>query len=236
MDIPGGMYLHEFIMLICGSLLFITLIILLIVYAVQKRSLKALLPFFSLPIVMIGFPSYQKMNYDNGVISIEKLTSAVKENPNNKTARKELEAQIEDVSGRVENDPRSMLEISKAHAALGDTLQALSVAETAAAINPSLREAIPLIELYRAPLDRIEVKAATGTRTGTTLDRSEVESELRQLEDVKTQTPSVYLTRAKLLAAAGDTITAVKLVDSALSMNRKSAEAATLKRRLARIK
>lgn len=50
-----GLKLHEVLMAVPGSLLFLVMIILLIVFSAQRRPLKQLLYFFILPVIMPGW-------------------------------------------------------------------------------------------------------------------------------------------------------------------------------------
>jgi len=72
-----GLYFHELVLLVLGILLFIAILVLLIIFAIQKRPLKELVIFLFVSVIMIGYPSIQKIVYDNGVITVEKLAKAV---------------------------------------------------------------------------------------------------------------------------------------------------------------
>ena len=62
--ITDGLHSYEVIIMILGSLMFIALIIMMIIYAAQKRTLKPLFMFFVVPLLMLVWPSVQKIKID----------------------------------------------------------------------------------------------------------------------------------------------------------------------------
>ncbi len=57
------------VVLLCllGVVLFLVLLVVLIIFVVQRRELKVLLPFFLLPIVMIGWPTIQSIKFGSDI-------------------------------------------------------------------------------------------------------------------------------------------------------------------------
>jgi hypothetical protein len=120
MSIFTGLYGYEIIMLVLGVVLFVVLIFILLRSVVKDQPWGKLVPFFLLPIFMIGFPSFKKLSYDDGKIELEKVTHSLSENPTDTITRKQAEDAIQSVEGRGQKDPGALVAIAGAHWALGN--------------------------------------------------------------------------------------------------------------------
>jgi hypothetical protein len=69
-----GLYPGEIVLLILGVVLFFLLAIAFFYQLIHQRSITALLGFFIVPIIMLGYPSITSFQYKDGVISVEKAT------------------------------------------------------------------------------------------------------------------------------------------------------------------
>ncbi len=145
-----GLYLYEIVLLVLGIVLFGLLVVVLVVYVSQKRGLTALLPFFMMPVLMIGFPAFQKIRFADGQLELEKRTRKVAENPGDEKARAELKASLERVASRPTSDPKANLTAARAYKALGQPERALAKVDSALRLNPRLSEAARL----KAELER----------------------------------------------------------------------------------
>ena len=125
MNIFEGLKSYEIVLLIMGVLLFLTLLSFLIYLILQKRDYKGLLPFFVIPIVMVGFPGIQKIKFDNGVIEVETLTATVEQDPTNVEAKNQLEVQLKAIGDRSVSKPSTLKIKEKAYMAVGDTPKAI---------------------------------------------------------------------------------------------------------------
>jgi hypothetical protein len=124
MNISEGLKSYEIALLIMGVLLFLTLLFFLIYLILGKRDYKGLLPFFVIPIVMVGFPGIQKIKFDNGVIEVEKLIAAVEKDPTNVEAKNQIEVQLKAIGNRSVSKPSTLKIMEKAYMAVGDTPKA----------------------------------------------------------------------------------------------------------------
>src|SRR6266704_212438 len=68
MSILNGLYGYEVIMLFLGVILFLVLIFILLRSVVKDQPWGKLVPFFLVPIFMIGFPAFKKISYDDGKV------------------------------------------------------------------------------------------------------------------------------------------------------------------------
>jgi cytochrome c-type biogenesis protein CcmH/NrfG len=233
MQLPDGMYLYEFVLLILGVLLFVVLLIVLIFFAAQKRPLKVLSTFFVFPIVMIGFPSYQKITFDKDVITIEKTAHELSTNPTNVAARQELQKTLASVEARSESNPQILLKIGQAQAALGDTIKALTVVDSALRLNPKVPDGILLKNEFSAPLERLQNRAhEVATHPGDQAAKMNLVRDLAALERTGNKSNAVLVAAANAHASIGDTMKAKILLDSVLKRDANHPEALNLRRKL----
>jgi len=149
MSIFTGLYGYEIIMLVLGVVLFLVLTFILLRSVVKDQPWGKLVPFFLLPIFMIGFPSFKKLSYDDGKIELEKATHSLSDNPTDTANRKQTEAAIRAVEGRGQQDPGALVAIAGAHWALGnyDSCQQLVArAEVLSPVDMALRRQIGVLQ------------------------------------------------------------------------------------------
>src|SRR5882762_5374270 len=101
MSIFDGLYGYEVIMLVLGILLFLVLIFVLLRSVVKDQPWGKLVPFFLVPIFMIGFPAFKKLSYDDGKVELEKVTHSLSEHPTDSATRRQAAAAIRELEKRV---------------------------------------------------------------------------------------------------------------------------------------
>ncbi|MGA9365514.1 MAG: hypothetical protein WBW16_14215 [Bacteroidota bacterium] len=233
MSLPDGMYLYEFVLLILGVLLFLVLLTVLIFFVAQKRPLKVLSTFFVFPIVMIGFPGYQKITFDKDVITIEKSTHELSSNPSNAEARQELQKTLASVEPRSTSNPSILLKIGQGQAALGDTIKALNVVDSALHLDPKVPGGSMLKRAFSAPLERLENRAQEVARhPADQAARVSLMHDLTTFERGGNKSNAVLVAAANAHAIVGDTMKAKILVDSVLKRDANHTDALKLRRML----
>ena len=55
-----GLHSYEVVLMVLGIVMFVMLAAVMFLYVYRERKLTALLPFFMLPVVMIGFPASKR--------------------------------------------------------------------------------------------------------------------------------------------------------------------------------
>lgn len=136
-----------------GILLFLVLLFALVYYIVNNRSVKYLLPFFLVPIVMIGFPALRKIQIGNTIIDLRESIAALEENPEDSEALEELEKQLPRLEQSENLQPRTLVTIAQAHAVRGDTAAAITYVDSALELEPDVE--VPIadwVEIVRAQL------------------------------------------------------------------------------------
>ena len=142
MDIFEGLKSYERVLLLMGVVLFIALLVFLIYFVVKNKPYKGLLPFFSIPIVMVGFPGIQKITFDNGIVGIEKLTEEVEQNPNDTTAKKDLEAKLKSIKSRPISQSANLRILERAYSAVGNQQKATEFRTRLLPVKPVPKENI----------------------------------------------------------------------------------------------
>ena len=120
MNAFDGLHLYEVVLLILGVLLFLALLTILIIWALRNRSIKPLLLFFIIPILMIGFPAISKIKFDKDGVEINKLTKEVVEDPSNPALKSKLENLVQEVKPRAGDSQNGLVKVARAEAVLGN--------------------------------------------------------------------------------------------------------------------
>jgi hypothetical protein len=130
MKLLEGVLLHELVLMILG---FIAGLVLLFSFlqSVQRnkpnyKSIYALM----MPVVMIGYPSIQRVQFENGIINIEKVSKEVEKNPLDTVLQQQLLIslkKLENQPSRVNESPAALSAFAQAQLALGryDSAQVL---------------------------------------------------------------------------------------------------------------
>jgi tetratricopeptide (TPR) repeat protein len=138
MSLFDGLHLYELVLLVLGVVLFLVLVIMLIISAMQGRSIKALLLFFVLPILMIGFPAIRKVKLDKDGFEIDKLALVLAQNPSDEAAKKKLEALVSAIKPRANESAQALVKVARAEAVLGQPTKAVDTLDQALKRNPEL--------------------------------------------------------------------------------------------------
>ncbi len=140
-----GLYLYEIILMIGGGILFLVLIFALIWNIIKGKSITSLLPFFMIPIIMIGWSTIKSISYDDGTIEIEKTADSLAQKPADTTLQVKLEKSVAAFdTTRALHDPTALNAISKAYYVLGKYNDATRYNQRVLAINPNMQSAITL--------------------------------------------------------------------------------------------
>jgi len=151
MSLFDGLHFYEIVLLVLGVLFFIVLLFVLVYSVIKKQAIKNLLPFFIIPIIMIGYPSIQEVKIANGMLNIEKLTAEVKGNPNNAEARAALAEKLSKMERRKIKNPDSLIEMAKAQAAINNKEKARNHINSVLKVRPDSREALKLQQIIEGP-------------------------------------------------------------------------------------
>jgi hypothetical protein len=136
MNLQEGLLPHEIIFLYLGILLFLVLLFVLVYYVIQSRKIKSLPFFFVIPIIMIGWPSIEKIKFSGALGNIEMDLRELAGDPNNSKLQDDLAKSLSWIEERPISSPTTLLTIADAHAALGDTSKALTYVDRVLTAQP----------------------------------------------------------------------------------------------------
>lgn len=138
MKLFQGLHPYESVLLVLGTVLFAVLAFALVWYIVKEKKITALLPFFLLPVIMIGYPSIESISYDKGKLTFDKILAEVEKNPSDVSAREDLAGQYRELRNKynTSNDPALLTSFAEAQYLLGNYEQAGEMANKAAALRP----------------------------------------------------------------------------------------------------
>ncbi|MCR8559145.1 hypothetical protein KXD93_15920 [Mucilaginibacter sp. BJC16-A38] len=241
-----GLYLYEIILMITGGILFLALVFALIWNVIKGKNIVSLLPFFFLPIVMIGWPAIKSVSYDNGKIDIEKTATELIQNPADTALQKKLEKSVATFdTTRAANDPVALNNISQAYYALGKYDDASIYNQKALSLNAALPQAINLkagIEKQVAvknnyeqsirQLDNSIAAADSGKATLTPAATQKIVGILKTMKQPVYTDEKSSLVVAKALALVNKKEQSMQVVNKALEANPKSQESLQVKKNI----
>jgi len=182
---------------------------------------------------MIGFPGYQKITFDKDVLTIEKSVHSLSSNPSNAEARQELQKTLASVEPRTTSNPSILLKIGHGQAALGDTIKALNVVDSALHLDPKVPGGSMLKKAFSAPLERLENRAQEVARhPANQAAKESLLQDLTAIERNGNKSNEVLVAAANAHAIVGDTTKAKILVDSVLKRDASHPDALKLRRML----
>lgn len=239
-----GLHVYELILMISGGVLFLALVFALIWNVIKNKSIVSLLPFFLLPVVMIGWPTINSVTYDNGKIEIQKTADELISNPADTVAQKKLELSIASFdTSRAKSDPVALNNISHAYYALGKYDSAGIFNTRALKIKPDFQEAInfkatiqkqaAVKSNFKASIQQLDSSLNT---VGAGKTKASPAATKKLINILKTTEQPVYtdeksnLLIAKGLATVNKNEKSLEIVNKVLQANPKSQEALQLKK------
>jgi tetratricopeptide (TPR) repeat protein len=209
-----GLFLHDIVLMILGILLFLVLLIGMIIYFFRKEPFGKLLFFFFIPIVMIGYPSIQKISFSSEMIEFEKNKQQVAQNPQDSTAKEALKESLEEIQHRRVRSPEGLASIGEAYVMLGNYQKAEKFADSALSQSPNLQKAkeVKSVVELEENLKKVEQNTAD----------PQTEANVRKNLQVLEQLPTESVLRTQTLSQAyeklGDTTKARRYAQAARRM------------------
>jgi tetratricopeptide (TPR) repeat protein len=136
-----GMFLYEITLLFLGIVLFLVMIVILIGKVYTRQSLNVLIPFFVLPVVMIGFPGISQANFMNGMLTLQTKTNLALEQPDNQELLDEISQEVANLSSRPIRRPENLMILGEAYEAVGKNNEAERVSEAVLQKQPDNADA-----------------------------------------------------------------------------------------------
>jgi tetratricopeptide (TPR) repeat protein len=214
--VTDGLYLGEVVLLVLGVVLFLVLVFAFVYQLLRQRSLKPLLLFFLVPVLMIGYPTIKSVQYKDGALTLDKLTRELAENPTDDKLREALDKKVKDVAPRVANSPKDAVKLAQAQFDLGREDEAARSLERVPASNGSL----PEVRELRKRLDQVDrLRSLAGkveANPGDQQSRAELQRNLAAADQVKWVNPNALAAVSKAHSAVGEHAKAKASIDKAI--------------------
>jgi tetratricopeptide (TPR) repeat protein len=214
--VTNGLYLGEVVLLVLGVVLFFVLVFAFIYQLRHRRSLKSLLAFFLLPVLMIGYPTIKSVQYKDGAVTLEKMTRELADNPADVKLREALDEKVKDVAPRVANSPSDAVTLAQAQFDLGredEAARSLEHVPPDNANRPEVRE-------LRTRLDQVDrLRSLAGkveANPGDQQSRAELQRTLATADQVKWANPNALAVVSKAQSAVGERAKAKASIEKAI--------------------
>jgi len=138
MNIFQNLCPHESILMILGIVLFAALIFVLIWSVVKEKKFAILLPFFLLPVIMVGYPSLGSIKYENNKFELENQKQKLFDGdftPEEYEAFTNAYLAIAQ-SCKANNDPEAQESLAEAQLATGNYEEAREIANQTLNLQP----------------------------------------------------------------------------------------------------
>jgi tetratricopeptide (TPR) repeat protein len=192
-----GMYSYEIILLVGGVLLFLVLLAALLRKVFSNEPFSALLPFFGVAVLMIGFPAWSSVKVSDGVVEIDKKTHDLQEHPEDVALRSSLQSDVSKLSARPFNNPRIVTTLAQAQFALGQEEQAKQNLDKALAVDPALKPAQELKAKIEVADKLSALTAAAEKQPENAQVKQELQSVISQASQYKFANPKAVISMKK---------------------------------------
>jgi tetratricopeptide (TPR) repeat protein len=219
MNIFDGLYGYEVILLILGALFFIVLMVVFVILIAQKRPYGKLMMSFTIPLIMMGFPSIKSFQYKDGVISIDKMTHDLQQNPTDTEKREELRRRLADVVTRPAADPAAIASIANAQFALGEHRAAEVSLQKAIVKAPDLPKVVALKKKLDLEQSLTKLTAQVEQHTADPAVKQELKQTVEEASKLSVASPQLLATLAQAKQLTGNHAEAAKLADTALKID-----------------
>lgn len=134
----SGMLPFEVILAFMGIIIFLALVFLLVWNVMKQRAFISLLPFFLVPVFLVGYPSVQSIQFMDDGLSIQKYTNDVNSNPSDTSARRQLTTALHafNLNPRSQKNAGALTTIADAQLALGNPDSAAIAIKKAIRLEP----------------------------------------------------------------------------------------------------
>lgn len=234
MELINGLYLYEVVLLVLGVMLFLVLLFAFSVLVIRGRPFGKLLSFFMLPIVMVGYPSIESIEFGDNMLRLTMQMHELEKDPTNSNIRKSVESQLDEVSGRVVVKAETNIELARAELALGKEAVAKEKIDKVLRSSPQQLAAIELKKQIDLKRDVSDLVARVERNPDDAAAKRQLAVSTDKLTSMKIANPTTIATIAKAQAALGEEDKARTTVNKALVINPGLTPAIDLRNRLER--
>lgn len=228
----NGLYGYEIVLGALGSLLFLLLIPMLMRQIWRNKPYGGLLAFFILPVAMIGFPGIKSLQFEKGVISLEKDSHDLQQDPTNTALREKVAQQVAEVSNRPTTDAETKTKVAQAQFELGDHAAAEVAVDEALKAQPQLPAALQLKERIMTDHKLRELSTKVAENPADTVSKQQLEAVTREAVKQPVASPEMLTNIAASESALGHTEEAAAANKKALTIDPNLQRARALQRKI----
>ncbi|HJZ65010.1 MAG TPA: hypothetical protein VKD70_11860 [Candidatus Acidoferrum sp.] len=213
------LYPHEIILLAGGCILFVLAVVLVVVSAIQGKPFGKVAFLFVFAIVMIGFPSYSKIEISKDGVTLEKNVHELLQDPTNNELRSMVNAEVAKLSARPLQDPKLLTTVARAQIALGDNAAAEANVQKALQASPSQPGALELKN--RIALDRNleQLTAKVQSDPNDAGAKAQLNGAVTDASKIQVASPVTLANLARAHAVLGNDSKAKENVDKVIKIN-----------------
>ncbi len=210
MPLLDGLTLPEWILLVAGCVLFLVLVVMLLQASLHNKSYKALLPFFALPVVMIGFYAIQSIEIGQYTITLANETASLQNNPNDAAVRSSLKSTLEKIGSRPFTNPDTLTKIAAAHFALGNESAAKEALAKALKADPTQPSALQLQRRINVATKLTSLAQAAEKQPSNAEVKQQLQSTVEEAKQYKFANPAAVQAMQKATRMVHEDVSAEK--------------------------
>jgi len=218
MGLFDGLYSYEVILLVLGAFFFVVLVVLLAVLVAKGRPYGKMAGFFVFPLIMMGFPGLKSVEFKDGVVSIERLTRDLQQNPTDGAKRAELKQKLNELKTRPATDPAAIASIGSAQFALGEHKAAEETLQRVITKAPQLPQVQELKKRIDIDNSLKNLTAKVEQNPADHAAKLQLEKTVDQAAQIHTASPELLANIARAHEAAGDHSAAAVTADKVLKI------------------
>lgn len=210
-----GMYLYELALLILGAILFLAMVVMLVIRVSTGQPFKGLIPFFIIPVIMVGFPGIEHLKFLNGMLDLQLKTERAYEKSGNPDIKSELSDQAEKMAKRPVSSSENLMILAEAFEAADNPGEAKEISKAVLEEQPDNISANRLLK--RLTIKESIIRVQSNPTDAAAL--KEMEKNITALEAMPLREAPDMLILARGHAAIGDNQTSNLYVDSVKTIN-----------------
>ena len=229
----NGLYGYEIVLGSLGTLLFVLLIPMLFLQVWRNKPYGGLLGFFILPIAMIGFPGIKSIQFEKGVVTLDKDAHELQNKPTDTALREKVAQQVAEISDRPSNDPETKTTVAQAQFELGNHKEAEAAVDAVLKVQPKLPAAVQLKERIVTDRKLRDLSTKVAENPADTAAKQQLEVVTHEAVKQPVASPEIRANIAASEAAIGHTDEAAAFNKKALAINPNLQRAKILQDRIA---
>lgn len=158
MNIFGGLYGYEKLMLVCGFILFVFALAAITVMIVQRRDFKMAMGLIVFAIVLMGFPGIQAVKFSQDTVELDRIRTQPQA-PTDPAQKQQAQQVLADLERRAAGNPQLQAQVSDGYRAIGEVDKAYDLARSVLREKPSAQVQATLVPVLTAKLNQVQANA-----------------------------------------------------------------------------